>query len=102
MYCHGSAGRFLHKGFGIPLLEAMNCNIPIISSNTTSLPEVCGEASIYVDPNSVDSIKNGLLNISENKKLRSELVEKGRLQREKFSWENTSDKLWKSMLMCID
>ena len=72
------------EGFGIPPLEAMACGCPTLVSNTTSLPEVCGDASVYVDPNSIDSIKKGIISIIHNRKLRDSLIEKGYNQLKKF------------------
>ncbi len=90
------------EGFGLPILEAMQCDVPVITSNTTSMPEVSGEAALLVDPYSVESIREGLLQITKDKKLRSELIQKGRIQRKKFSWENTAEKLWESMMACLE
>jgi len=89
------------EGFGIPILEAMQCDVPVITSNTTSMPEVSGGAALLVDPFSVGSIKEGLLRIAEDSTLRNDLIARGRKQREKFSWENTAEKLWKSMMACL-
>lgn len=89
------------EGFGMPILEAMQCDVPVITSNTTSMPEVSGDAALLVDPFSVDSITEGLLRITEDGTLRNDLIRKGRKQREKFSWEKTSEKLWKSMMACL-
>ena len=90
------------EGFGIPILEALQCDIPVITSNTTSMPEVGGDSALLVNPHSVDSIKEGLLQIYGDTELRAELVRKGRIQREKFSWESTAEKLWNSMMACIE
>ncbi len=90
------------EGFGIPILEAMQCDVPVITSNTTSMPEVSGEAALLVDPHSVESIQEGLLKITADQTLRDDLINKGRKQREKFSWENTAEKLWESMMACLE
>lgn len=90
------------EGFGIPILEAMQCDVPVITSNTTSMPEISGGAALLVDPFSVGSIKKGLLRITEDSKLRDDLIAMGRKQREKFSWEKTSGKLWSSMMACFE
>lgn len=86
-----------YEGFGIPILEAMNCDVPVITSNVTSMPEVAGEAALLVNPFSIDSIKEAMLKIYSDTNLRAGLVEKGRIQREKFSWQKTADKLWASI-----
>ncbi|MEA3450628.1 MAG: glycosyltransferase family 1 protein [Bacteroidota bacterium] len=85
------------EGFGIPILEAMNCDVPIISSNITSMPEVAGNAALYVDPYNIDEISEAMIKIIEDKELRNSLIEKGKIQREKFSWDKTADKLWKAI-----
>jgi len=89
------------EGFGIPILEAMYCDVPIISSHTTSMPEVAGNAAYYVDPLSVDSIKNAMLRLFNDKSLRLQLIEKGRIQRTKFTWDKTASLLWQSIEKCL-
>jgi glycosyltransferase involved in cell wall biosynthesis len=82
------------EGFGVPVLEAMYCDVPVITSNLTSLPEVCGDAALLTDPGSAESVKDAMLKISADASLRSQLIEKGRIQRLKFSWEKTAELLW--------
>jgi len=86
------------EGFGIPIVEAMNCDVPVICSNVTSLPEVAGDAALLVDPYNVDSIADAMVKIAKDEKLRRDLIQKGRLQREKFSWDRTADAVWNSIL----
>ncbi|MCF6364937.1 MAG: glycosyltransferase family 4 protein [Bacteroidales bacterium] len=88
----------LFEGFGIPLIEAMNCNVPIISSNTTSLPEVAGSSAIFVNPFKVDEIKDAMKKITENEDLRNNLVDKGRKRKEVFSWDKAAEKLWEVII----
>lgn len=83
-----------YEGFGIPILEAMYCDVPVITSNVTSMPEVAGDAAVLVDPFSVDSIKEAMLKIYKDEALRNQLILNGRTQREKFSWDKTAEKLW--------
>lgn len=83
----------LYEGFGIPPLEAMASGCATIVSNISSLPEVCGNASLYVDPESVESIKQALLMLLNNKDLKKELEAKGEKQVKKFSWYNSAQKL---------
>jgi glycosyltransferase involved in cell wall biosynthesis len=84
------------EGFGIPILEAMYCDVPVITSNVTSMPEVAGEAGMLVNPNSPYDITECMLSIAKDPELRKKLIEKGRIQREKFSWDKTAEKLWAS------
>ena len=82
----------LYEGFGLPVLEAMSYGVPVIVSNVSSLPEIAGEAAIYVDPNSVDSIKEGLTQAIKQKGTKEESTRiKDGLSRVKlFSWEKAA------------
>ncbi len=86
------------EGFGIPLVEAMRCGIPIIASNKTSIPEVTQHAAILVDPFSVEDIANSMIQLASNPMLASELRNRGLERVMMFSWENTADKLWSATL----
>lgn len=88
----------LFEGFGIPILEAFNCDTPVITSNITSMPEVAGDAALLVDPFSAYSIADGMKTIVSDDNLRNQLIENARIQRAKFSWELSADKLWQ----CIE
>lgn len=78
------------EGFGLPVLEAMACGTPVITSNTTSLPEVAGEAAIFVNPYSYEEIGESLNRLLSNQGLRKELSAKGLERARKFSWENAA------------
>ncbi|MEM6723152.1 MAG: glycosyltransferase family 1 protein [Bacteroidota bacterium] len=86
------------EGFGIPILEAMQCDAPVITSNITSMPEVAGDAAILVDPFSVDDIAEGMLKLWNEESLRKELILKGRDRLNAFSWDQTADRLWTSLI----
>jgi len=77
----------LYEGFGLPVIEAMACGTPVLTSNTTSLPEVAGDAAILVDPLSVEQISSGIERLCTDMNLRAELIERGIQQAEKFSWD---------------
>lgn len=85
------------EGFGIPLVEAMSCDVPIISGNTTSLPEVVGDAALLCSPTDHQLVAEYMTKISENDQLRNNLINKGRIQKEKFSWDISASNLWKSI-----
>lgn len=80
----------LYEGFGLPVLEAMKQGCPVITSNISSLPEAGGDAALYVDPEDIDDIAEKITQLVKNEKLRKELVEKGKAQVKKFSWEKTA------------
>jgi glycosyltransferase involved in cell wall biosynthesis len=80
----------LYEGFGIPALEAMNCDAPLALSNISSLPEVGGDAAVYFDPKDPNDITKKLSNIIYDDNFRSNLIEKGKERRKNFSWQKTA------------
>lgn len=76
----------LHEGFGIPILEAMACGAPVITSNTTSLLEVAGDAALLVDPEQPEEIGQAMFNLCQDADLRSQLAERGLKRAQTFSW----------------
>jgi len=82
-----------YEGFGIPILEAMSLEIPVIASNNSSIPEVGGDAILYIDPQKESSLKNALIKLSTSEKLRKDLSKKGLIQAKKFSFEKSAKKL---------
>ncbi len=83
----------LWEGFGIPVVDAMACGIPVIVSNISSLPEVVGKAGLQVDPKSVDQIEQAIRLISTDKKLWQKQVKLGLEQAKQFSWEKMAKKV---------
>lgn len=80
----------LYEGFGIPILDAFLCGLPVITSNISSMPEVGGDAAEYVNPESVTEIENKLKEVIENKEKRQIMIKKGFEQVKKFSWEKAA------------
>lgn len=81
----------LYEGFGLPILEAMYFNTPVIASNAASIPEVGGDACLYFNPNSVQELEDQILLLISNNNIRENLIIKGRAQIEKFSWEKAAE-----------
>ena len=91
----------LYEGFGIPPLEAMALGAPVLASNTSSIPEVTGNAALLFNPWSEQDIYDAIMRISINSNLRQELIERGKIRCLKFNWEKTSleyMKLYKNVL----
>lgn len=86
------------EGFGIPLVEAMRCGIPIISGNLTSLPEVVGDAALLVDPFDVEAISKALLIFDQDEKLTASLAQKALERAQLFDWDNTEKVIWNTIL----
>ncbi len=82
----------LYEGFGFPPLEAMACGCPVITSDSSSLPEVAGEAAIKVPPHDIEGLAEALEKVLTDKELKKSLIAKGKAQAVKFSWEQTAKK----------
>lgn len=89
------------EGFGIPLLEAMCCDVPLICSDVTALPEVAGDAGHLVNPGSVDSIAHGFAKLAGDEAYRNQLIANARIQRAKFSWDKSAERLWNGIEKCF-
>ena len=85
----------IYEGFGLPPLEAMACGCPVIASNTSSLPEVVGNAGILINPYNIDSLAKAIYDVLTNDGLRDELSKKGLKRAKLFSWEKTAKETWK-------
>jgi glycosyltransferase involved in cell wall biosynthesis len=83
----------LYEGFGLPVLEAQSLGVPVLTSNTSSLPEVAGEGALYVDPYNVEEIAKGMERIAFDENLRKDLIQKGYENIKRFSWEKAANEL---------
>ncbi len=81
----------LYEGFGLPILEAMSMNCPVLTSTDPACVEVSGEAALHVDPLSVDALSNGLQKLLENPSLRQDLIQKGQQNLHRFAWQRSAE-----------
>jgi len=84
----------LYEGFGLPPLEAMACGTPVLSSNRASLPEVCGNAAIYFDPNDTEAMVDAVQRITNDPPLRQAMIDRGFTQASHFSWTRAAAQTW--------
>jgi Glycosyltransferase len=83
----------LYEGFGIPVIEAMAAGVPVIASDTSSLPEVAADAAILVDPLAVGRITQAMADVLTDSGLRRDMIQRGQVNAQKYSWENAAKKL---------
>uniref|UniRef100_UPI00356B221A glycosyltransferase n=1 Tax=Hydrogenophaga sp. TaxID=1904254 RepID=UPI00356B221A len=91
----------LYEGFGLPVLEGFASRIPVVASNTTSLPEVAGDAALLVDPQSVDEIADAMLQTVEHAGLRDALVARGLIHAQAFTWQATAARTLAAYRRCL-
>lgn len=91
----------LFEGFGIPILEALKCNVPAVVSNTSSMPEVAGDAALLVDPTDSRDIADKMEKLYKDERLRSQLIAAAPAQVQKFTWDKAAAQLWESMMQCL-
>lgn len=82
------------EGFGIPILEGFEAGIPVITSNTSSMPEVAGDAALLVDPDSPQEIADAMERISEKPELCQSLIKKGKIRLKSFCWDKSAEKIY--------
>lgn len=80
----------LYEGFGLPILEAMACGTPVVTANTSALPEVAGDAALMVDPKRPTEIGDALVRVLSDQSLRRDLIERGLARAQTFTWERTA------------
>jgi glycosyltransferase involved in cell wall biosynthesis len=80
----------LYEGFGLPVLEAMQRDLPVACSNTSSLPEVAGDAALLFDPSDTAAIRGAIVRLLDDRKLAAELARRGRERAAKFSWARSA------------
>jgi glycosyltransferase involved in cell wall biosynthesis len=99
-YLYNAAELFVYpsfyEGFGLPPIEAMACGVPVITSNTTSIPEIVGDSAILIDPNETDEIYNAILNVIEDETLGKNLIARGLKRSSELTWKDTAAKTIKA------
>ena len=88
----------IFEGFGLPIIEAMKCHVPVITSNTSSMPEIAGNAALIVDPHNISEIYNAMIQIDQNPQLCADLIQKGQQIIQKFQWNNTAHVISETLL----
>ncbi|MDP3759111.1 MAG: glycosyltransferase family 1 protein [Ramlibacter sp.] len=91
----------LYEGFGIPILEAFNAGCPVVASGVTSIPEVGGDAALYVDPESVDELAAAMLSVINDSSLRESMIAKGRARAGQFGWDRVANQTMDVYRRCL-
>lgn len=92
----------LFEGFGVPMIEAMQSEVPVLTGNVSALPEIAGDAALYFDPSDHNDIALKIMLIYKDEQLRGELVLKGKRQSANYSWDNTASLLWDCITKAIN
>ncbi len=82
-----------YEGFGLPVLEAMNMGTPVITAHASSLPEVCGDAALFADPESDEDVAEKISSLLSDPKLREQCVTRGRIRAQDFSWRRFTERV---------
>lgn len=91
----------LFEGFGIPVIEAMRCKVPVITSDVTSLPEIAGDAACLVNPKDENAIAAAIEKITSDAGYRKSLIEKGEIRQSFFSWDKTAELTWNCLRLVL-
>jgi glycosyltransferase involved in cell wall biosynthesis len=89
----------LFEGFGIPIIEAYQCGVPAIVSNTSSMPEVAGDAALIVEPTDYKDIAEKMSTLYKNEMLRNQLAEKALAATQRYTWDHAAEILWQNILL---
>ena len=91
----------LHEGFGMPVLEAMACGTPVITSKTTSLPEVAGDAAVLVNPEDAEELGDAIMRVLDDDSLQSQLRARGIERAKQFTWQRAAEQTLGVYRACV-
>jgi glycosyltransferase involved in cell wall biosynthesis len=91
----------LFEGFGVPVLEAMRCGVPVITSEKSSMEEIAGNAALYANPSDYNTIADKMMLLYKDENLRKKMIQKGSEIVGQFSWDRTAEALWQSILKAV-
>jgi glycosyltransferase involved in cell wall biosynthesis len=91
----------LWEGFGVPVLEAIHCNVPVITSENSAMQEIAGEAALYANPADHNDIAEKMMLLYKDENLRSQLIKNGETVKEQYSWDKSADLLWHSIMKAM-
>lgn len=91
----------LFEGFGVPVLEAMHCDVPVITSQNSAMQEIAQEAALYCDPSDYKDIADKMMMMYKDENLRKKLIKKGEEVFPKYSWDATAEALWQTILKAV-
>jgi glycosyltransferase involved in cell wall biosynthesis len=92
----------LWEGFGVPVLEAMCCNIPVITSEKSAMQEIAKDAALYINPDDHTDIAEKMMLLYKDEKLRSQLILKGKIISSHYSWDRSADLLWQAIMKEVE
>ena len=84
----------LFEGFGLPIVDAFNAHVPVITSNVSAMPEIAGDAALIVDPYQPQDIAEAMRALRQDDELRNRLIENGKARQNLFTWDRTAELLW--------
>ena len=91
----------LFEGFGVPVAEAMSCEVPVLTSEKTSMQEIAGDAAIYFAPHDHSDIADKMMLIYKDEVIRKQLIEKGFVQAKRYSWEKSAEDFWETIMKTV-
>ena len=89
------------EGFGVPVAEAMQAGVPVITSAGTAMEEVAGEAALYADPADHKALADQLMRMYKDESLRAGLIEKGKIKAKQYNWDTAAGRTWELIQDCV-